>query len=193
MPFLAVFFFLLPPGLRPWPPLDAQTAALVREARDRNQAVIAAVRPLPCRSDQSCLGRYPDRTNPEEFAAELNGWDIGWTWIRRSGIGGPPDTPTRGRESNWYCAWRPLLCWDQGRVAVGMYEPCLFACWEIFVPIGRPDSPIARLSARSLAVRRLVEDGAEWYLTPFSRARHGSGSTFLAIRLEIYSNRRATG
>jgi len=45
----SLFAFSLPPGLRPWPPPDPRTAALVKQARDGNRAAIAAIRTLECR------------------------------------------------------------------------------------------------------------------------------------------------
>lgn len=171
MPILTLVLLVLPPGLRPWPPPDPATAALIREAGDGNRTGIAAVRSLTCKIDESWTGRVP--AGPDEVTPDLSAWDF---WMdgdaarvrQREGSKKFPssDTVQRGdrelelvmpRDRGPYAAVRRVrrLAFGDARWA------CLFARWDLSAPY-QEYLTLADILARPhevWAARRVTEGG----------------------------------
>ena len=173
MTILLLLSLLLPPGLRPWPALDAETAALVRLARDGNRAGIAAVRSLTCRIDESWKDRVP--SEPDEVVPDLHAWDFwmdGDTVRVRDRVkpAWAPRTDTIWRGD------REMRLWDPGKpdsyVTLNRKRElspgdarwaCLFACWNRSIPY-QQDLTLGDLLAgphEVWAARRVTEEGID--------------------------------
>jgi hypothetical protein len=180
MPIIYLVLLFLTPGYRPWPPPDAKTALLIREARERNQAGIAAVRTLTCRIDESWQGRKPDRNNLDEVAHEPMAWDYWFDGdtvrVRQRGRNWAAyvsDKVQRGNREMWlkddtlYVTRKKRLSLPHGDAR----SVCLFARWDLsaFARWGldtpyQEDLTLADMLARPhevWAARRVVEEGVE--------------------------------
>jgi hypothetical protein len=180
---VALIPLFLPPGVRPWPPPDPPTAALIREAGDGNRAGVAAVRSLACKIDESWKGRVP--AGADEVVPDLHAWDF---WMdgdaarvrNRVGPEWAPLTDTLHRGGR-----ELTLFLEHGRpdfaVASRARKPqfgdarwaCLFACWDLHAP----DDECLTLAEvldrphEVWAARRVTEDGvASIYLDLAFRA-----------------------